>query len=160
MTVDQILGGNSADIEALWNAVPAASDDFEPVPAGTYRCAVVDGKVKQSSGGKPNYEVVFQAIDQPYVNRKFWKPIWLTRNAMALAKRDLVKLGINRVDQLSQPLPTGMIAEVKIVQKVRDDHTSFNEVASFKIIASAPPADIFDVDEPENVQAEDDEPDF
>ena len=40
-----------------------------------------------------------------------------------MAKAELAKLGIVRADQLEQPLPPGLIADVQVVQRTADDGT-------------------------------------
>ena len=71
-SVDDILRGASGSIEAWWDKVEAASDDFEPLPAGQYNCLISGGSVNESATGKPSYSIEFTVIDGPHINRKLW----------------------------------------------------------------------------------------
>ena len=57
-----------------------------------------------------------------------------------MAKRDLGKLGVTSLDQLEQPLPSGIRCTVKLVLRRDDDGTEYNRVRRFDVVG---------IDEPE-----------
>ena len=128
------------DFKKTWETTEA-SEGFPPLPSGTYRCLVAGGDMfNTDKNSTPGYRVVFEVTSNPYVGRKFWHSIWLTDKALAMAKAELAKLGITRPEQLEQPLPPGMIADVKVVLRTNDDGDQFNRVKSFQVIQSEVPA--------------------
>jgi hypothetical protein len=54
-----------------------------------------------------------------------------------------MQLGITDLEQLEQPLPAGLIAEVVVAMRTGDDGLQFNKVRSFKVIPPAAPVDDF-----------------
>ena len=153
-TVDDILGGSGSGINDIWDSVAAAGDDFEPIPPGVYRCVLTDGRVAESSTEKPCYRVEFTIVEGPHANRKLWHDCWLTRNAMHLAKRDLAKLGIHRPEQLRQPPPIGLLADVHVALHSRDEGRPRNNVTRFQVVADAPPPGTLDAEEGDEPPAE------
>ena len=91
-----------------------AADDLKPIPAGEYRCRIVNGDLFNSRGGTPGYKLVLEVLDGEHAGRRLWHEIWLTDAAMSMAKRDLAKLGIERPEQLEQPLPLGIVVKAKV----------------------------------------------
>jgi hypothetical protein len=148
-TVEDILSGSGGGINDIWDTVAPAGDDFDPLPPGVYRCIVTDGRVAESSTAKASYKVEFTIVEGPHASRKVWHDCWLTRDALHLAKRDLAKLRIFRPEQLKQPPPTGIVADVRVALSTRDDGSVLNRVAAFKVVADAPPPGTFDPDEGE-----------
>src|SRR4051812_6144049 len=113
-TLSDILGNGSEGFNDLWNNTPAAEEP-EPLPGGTYRCLLVDGKLSESKSNKtPSYRVTFQVLDGPFKGRKLWEDFWLTPAALPTTKRELSKVGINQPDQLKQPPPAGLVADVRV----------------------------------------------
>jgi hypothetical protein len=146
-TVDDILGSTSDDFNALWESTPAAADDFEPIPPGVYRCLVSDGKLSTARSGTHSFKVEFLIIEGPHRNRKLWHDAWLTRDAFANTKRDLLKLGVTSREAMNRPPRSGIVVEVKVALRTENDGRQYNRVNGFKVVADAPPPEILDVDE-------------
>lgn len=149
-TVEDILGGGSGNFNDLFNSTQPAPDDFEPIPAGTYRCLVADGKISPpAKTGSSSYKIEFLVLDGAYRNRKFWLDSWLTKAALPRTKRDLLKLGINSREAMDHPLRSGIVADVKVALRTEDDGRQHNRVNAFKVVEDAPPPGTFDPDEDE-----------
>ena len=58
---------------------------------------------------------------------------------MAMTKRDLLKLCIERLDQLERPLPEGIIVSAKVALRREDGGAEHNRVTRFEVIAIEPP---------------------
>jgi hypothetical protein len=143
-----------SEFQKSWDATEASAG-LDPLPSGTYRCLVTDGRLFTSRANEtPGFKVTFEVIDGPFAGRKAWHDIWLSSPALAMAKGELAKLGITSPDQLEQPLPPRLIADVKIVQRTADDGTMFNRVKTFKVIDRDVPADDYF---PDDVVQEDSE---
>jgi hypothetical protein len=135
-----IVKGTVDDFKQTWDRTEA-SEGFPPFPSGQYRCLIAGGEMfNTDKNSTPGYKVVFEVTTSPYAGRKFWHSIWLTDKALAMAKAELAKLGITRPEQLEQPLPPGMIADVKVVLRTNDDGDQFNRVKTFQVIQSEVPA--------------------
>ena len=154
--LDDILGGNAADFNSLWDGT-AAAGEFEPLPPGRYTCLVADGRIAASKAkGTPSYKVEFQVLTPAeYAGRKVWCDLWLTPAALPTTKRDLAKLRITRPEQMKQAPPTGLVADVKVALRTGDDGTQFNRVATFEVTGEAPPADAIEPDADELADDED-----
>ncbi len=137
-SVEDILSGSGGGVD-WWDDVAPAGDDFEPIPPGTYRCVLTDGRVAESTTGKASFKLEFTIVGGPHANRRLWHDCWLTREAGALSRRDLEKIGIRRPEQLRLPPPTGILADVKVALRARDDGTQWNRVAAFQVVGDAPP---------------------
>lgn len=111
----------------LWNATEAAKE-YEPIPEGTYTCHLIEGHLSQSRSGTPCYKCTFRVIDGPHEGRRLWWEIWLTQKAMAMAKRDLAKLGIQRPEQMEQPVPQWLRCRVVVTIETDDSGTARNRV--------------------------------
>jgi hypothetical protein len=128
------LGSKLSSIAAAWDTTEAAGD-LAPLPAGTYRCRVSKGELTTAkTTGLPGYVVEFSVVEGDHRGRKAWMTSWLSPAAMAMTKRDLARLGITSLDQLERPLPPGIIADVRVVERVEDDGTTRNAVRSFVVV--------------------------
>ena len=131
------------DREALAKAFDEAdeAEDFEPLPPGTYIARIVKGELATArTTDTPSYKLTFRVLDGEHGGRQLWHDIWLTPAAIAMAKRDLGKLGVTSLGQLEQPLPQGLRCEVKLALRRDDDGNQYNRVRRFDVIG---------VDEPE-----------
>src|SRR4051812_30262560 len=113
-TYDGNTAGGGDDFNRLWDETPSADDGFAPLPAGSYRCLVADGRLSQARTGTESYKVTFTVVDGPYTSSKVWHDCFLTPRALPMAKRDLAKLGIHRPEQLGQPPASGIVCEVRV----------------------------------------------
>ncbi|HND55925.1 MAG TPA: DUF669 domain-containing protein [Pirellulaceae bacterium] len=138
--LSDILGNGSGDkLRAAWSDTQAA-DEFEPLPAGTYVARVVSGELFTSrTNGTPGYKLAFKVLEGEHAGRQVWLDVWLTEAALPMAKRDLAKLGVVRLEQLEAPLPRGIRCSVRVALRTADDGTKFNVVRSFEVVGIDPP---------------------
>jgi hypothetical protein len=155
-TYESIPGGGD-DFNDLWNRTQAADDGFDPLPPGTYRCLVADGRLATAKNGTASYKVTFQVVEGPFTGRKVWHDCFLTPKALAMSKRDLDKLRIHTPEQLTQAPPTGIVADIRVVLRTESDGRTFNRVAGFKVVEDAPPPGIFDPDAQDDLSEADDD---
>lgn len=111
-----------------------AAGDFEPLPAGVYVAHVINGELTNAKSGTAGYKLTFRIIEGEHANRQFWHDIWLTPAAIPMAKRDLGKLGVTKLEQLENPLPTGIRCECKLVKRKSDEGTEYNRVRRFDVL--------------------------
>jgi hypothetical protein len=141
----EILQGNALEkLQRAFDATKAAGD-LTPLPSGTYEAHATDGTLGTSrSKGTPFYKLTFRVCEGEHQGRHFWHDVYLTEAAMPLAKRDLAKLGIQRLEQLQQPLPALFRCRVKVALRKSDDGNEFNAVKTFEVIGiDKPEADPF-----------------
>jgi hypothetical protein len=129
----------AANIAKLWESTEAAAD-LAPLPPGTYKCRLTDGGPFQAKSGTPGYKLIFAVVEGEHSGRKCFHELWLTEAALPLAKRDLQKLGVSRLEQLDRPPPQGIIAEVRLALRKNDSGDEFNIVKRF---------DVIDIEKPE-----------
>jgi len=130
------FGGD--DFSNTWQNTEAA-DEFKPLPPGEYVCHADRGELKTARTGTPSYSLTFKVIDGPgsetkHAGRLVWLDLFLTPAALPMAKRDLVKLGIDSPGKLEQPLPVGMRCKVRVSLRKDDDGTERNRVVRFSVI--------------------------
>jgi hypothetical protein len=134
MNLRKVLAGNGKkSIENLWDSTAAASD-LGPIPRGVYEARLLKADVSESSTGKLRVVLKFQINNGEYVGRFVWMSLWLTPAGMPYTKRDLIKLSINNLDQLEQPLPKHHVCHIVVVLRKSDDGDEFNDVKSFDVI--------------------------
>jgi hypothetical protein len=145
---DILQENNLADLERAFRECKAA-DNLAPLPSGTYEAHIIDGTLGTSrSKGTPFYKLTFRVCDGEHKGRRFWHDVYLTAPAMPLAKRDLAKMGIQRLEQLQQPLPQGICCRVKLALRSHDDGTQYNHVSAFDVIRyDKPEIDPFALDD-------------
>ena len=142
-----IVRGNAADFNKTWNETEASSG-FNPLPPGVYRCLITDGRLFTSkTNATPGFKITFEVIGPSHAGRKAWYDIWLSSKALSMAKGELAKLGITHPDQLERPLPSGLIADVQVVQRTDNNGVAFNRVKRFKVVESGVPADDYRPDD-------------
>jgi hypothetical protein len=126
-------GGND-DLKKLFLETQAAGE-LAPLPAGEYVAHIVAGGFERSrSKGTPSYKLTFKIIEGEHSGRLFWLDCWLTLAALPQSKRDLKKLGVNKLEQLDQPLPRFMRCICKLALRRDDDDNESNRVKSFSVI--------------------------
>jgi hypothetical protein len=137
---DILNEGDDNRLRQAWGETEAA-EDFAPLPGGDYVARIIAGELCNShSKSTPGYKLTFKVIEGEYTGRQFWYDIWLTPAALPMAKRDLGKLGVTSLEQLDNPLPSGMRCAVKLVLRKDDDGSEYNKVRRFDVIR---------IDEPE-----------
>lgn len=144
--LSDILHGNIESLKSAWNDTEAACD-FEPIPAGTYDARLTDGELFQSRHGTPGYKLTFEISSGEHASRRCWHDLWLTSAAIAMAKRDLAKLGIRDIAQLERPLPAVLRVKLQLVVRQDDDGNTYNRVKRFDVLGiDEPEKDAFDID--------------
>ncbi len=122
-----------------WQQTEAAAD-FVPLPAGQYNARILRGELSESkTNSTPGYRLTFQVTEGEYQGRQFWHNIWLTQNALPMAKRDLGKIGVTSLEQLERPLPQGIRCRVNLTVRRDDNGCEFNRVRSFEVLGIDPP---------------------
>jgi hypothetical protein len=137
-----IVRGSAAHLQRVW-ATTQAAVGFDPIPDGVHRCSITDGRlIASKSNETPGFRLEFRVIDGLYAGRRVWLDLWLTDKAIGIAKGQLAKLGIVSLEQLEEPLPPGLIADVRVGQETNGDGMTFNRVKSFKLVnADVPTGD-------------------
>jgi hypothetical protein len=121
-----------------WHTAKAA-EDLKSIPAGCYRCRVIDGGLFNARSGTLGYKLTLEIIEGKHQGRRLWHDVWLTKAAMSIAKRDLGKIGITNDEQLLQPLPEGIIVDAKVALRKDEDGTEYNRVSRLELVALEPP---------------------
>src|SRR5512135_989319 len=117
---DILMNSERERLERTWSTTKAA-DDLKPIPAGDYRCRILDGTLFNSKGGTPGFKLTFEVCDGEHASRRVWHDVWLSEAALPMAKRDLRKLGVEHLKQMDRPLPVGIIADVRVALRKGDD---------------------------------------
>lgn len=132
--VDSLNDDGWTALARQFDAADAAPERL-PLPPGTYRCQLASGALITARTGTPGYELHFVVADGVHVGRRLWHRLWLTQNAMAMTKRDLNKLGITSLDMLHEPMPAGVVCEVRAALHVDDNGIERNQVTAFEVVA-------------------------
>jgi hypothetical protein len=134
---DILLGSERERLTKAWDTT-AKADDLTPVPPGDYRCRVLRGELFNARSGTPGYKVNFEIIEGDHAGRRLWHDLWLSDAALPMTKRDLGKLGVDRIEQLERPLPDGIVTNVRAALRKGDDGTEHNRVVRFDVLAFEP----------------------
>jgi hypothetical protein len=104
---------------------------------------VVEGRLATAKTGTPSFKVVLEILEGEHAGRKCFYDIWLTPSALRVSGYELARLGYRSIHELDErPLPTGLLADVKVVIHRDDDGAERNRVKSFVLVdADAPAAD-------------------
>jgi hypothetical protein len=139
MKLSEILANpDRGSLEHAWNKTTPA-DERKPLPAGEYRCRLLEGSLFNANSGTPGYKLAFEVIEGEHAGRRVWHDIWLTEAAMPMAKRDLARIGIERFQELDRPLPEGIIVSATIRVRRNDNGIEFNHIVSYRVVANEPP---------------------
>jgi hypothetical protein len=143
-SLSQILNDNDrTKLKQAWDSAQAA-DDLRPLPPGEYVAHILSGELDTARTGTLGYKLTFTVVEGEHVGRRFWHDIWLTPAALPMAKRDLLKLGVNDLDQLERPLPQGIRVKAKLVLRRDDDGNEHNRVKTFDVVGiDKPEPDVF-----------------
>jgi len=136
------FGGD--DFSSAWQSTEAAGE-FKPLPPGEYVCHADRGELKTARTGTPSYSLTFKVCEGEHTDRLVWLDLFLTPAALPMAKRDLVKLGIDDPAKMELPLPAGMRCKVRVALRRDDDGTERNRVVRFSVVGiDKPEVDAFD----------------
>lgn len=130
--------GGQSGLADKWAATRPAPD-FAVLPPGRYVARIARANLDNNRKGTPRYKIEFVVVEGEFAGRRCWHDIYLTGDALEMAKRDLEKLGINDLAQLDLPLPEGMVCELDLVVRTFDDGGSFNNVRNFRLLRIEPP---------------------
>lgn len=136
---DILINSEKDRLERSWSVVKAA-DDLKPIPSGEYRCRLANGELFTAKSGTPGFKLTLEVLDGDHAGRRVWHDVWLSEAALAMAKRDLTKLGIEHPSQLERPLPDGIIVAARVALRRSEDGAEFNRVVRFDVVAVEPPA--------------------
>lgn len=151
--LSDLLRGNLESLKNVWSTTEAAAESA-PLPAGVYIARLLEGALCQSRNGTPGYKITFEVAEGEYAGRRCWHDIWLTPAALAMAKRDLAKIGVTSVDQLEQPLPVILKCQLHLTIRKDDDGNSYNRIKQFTVTGiDEPQKDAFDTEGPQNQEA-------
>lgn len=133
---DLLRNGDGSGFRELWDKTEAAAE-WGPIPAGTYECHLIDGKLRSSQRNEtPGYSMTFKVCEGEYRGRQFWLDLWLTELAMPMSKRDLAKIGVTSLEQLEQPFPDVLFrCRVKLALQRDDQGNEHNRVQRFDVLA-------------------------
>lgn len=127
-------GTNGIDLRSLFEKAAPAEDFSKTMPRGEYVARLVDGQLFTSKENQtPGFKVTFEIIEGNQSGRKLWHDIWLTSPAMAMAKRDLSKIGVSDLAQLEHAPPAGIICRIRVVIRRNDGGEEFNSIKSFDV---------------------------
>jgi hypothetical protein len=139
---DILSNGSGDNFRNNWNAT-AAADDFVPLPPGEYTVRILSGELFSSKrNATPGYKLTCEVTEGDHEGRRLWVDFWLTPAALPMTKRDLAKIGIERPEQLEEPIPPGILLRVKVVLRRDDDGNETNKVTRFEY-AGIEPGDAF-----------------
>jgi hypothetical protein len=138
--LSDILRGGENAIRAAWNSTQAAAD-FLPLPSGLYTARIISGQLFTAKSGTPGFKLTFKVLEGEHSGQQFWHDVWLTEQALPMAKRDLGKLGVKTIEQLDQPFPPGIRCSVKLALRKGDDGTEYNRVRSIEMIGIDKPTE-------------------
>src|SRR5262245_54069514 len=92
LSLRDIVRASADDFNELWNSTKA-TNGFDPLPPGVYRCLTSDSRLFTSKAkATPGFKLVFEVLDGPHAGPKVWHDIWLTRKALSMAKGELARL--------------------------------------------------------------------
>jgi hypothetical protein len=136
---DILTNSELEQFEQDWYSAEAAPG-LKPIPPDIYKCRVVNGVPKKNArSGKPSYKLTLEVVEGEYTGRLLWHDIWMTKDAMPIAKRELAKLGVTHLEQLDRPLPPGIILTVSVSIWRSDKGREFNQIDRFDVVAIEPP---------------------
>ena len=115
--------------------VEAAADFSELLPGGVY-VMTATGTLAKSSTGTASYRLVMTVVEPAeYAGRRCWYDIWLTKQAMGMAKRDFLRLGFKNMSELERESPEWTL-EVRVGIEDDEKYGQKNRVRGFKVIES------------------------
>lgn len=111
-----------------------AAQSFKTVPSGVYECEVMSGARHTAKKGTKGYKLKFDIRSGKYATTRLYLDLWDTPNGRPYMVRDLKKLGVDSMAKMDQPLPRGIICEVRVTERMDDDGNIRNEVKTFEVI--------------------------
>jgi hypothetical protein len=123
----------------LWEQTGEASIGL--VPKGAYRATLIEGGPAVSPvKGTKSYKLVFAITeDGPYVGRRLFLDLYMTRAALPRTKAQLKLVGITEFDQTQRALERRFECEIRVVIECDNDNTERSKVREFKVIRAIDP---------------------
>jgi hypothetical protein len=142
---DILANGDRESLSRAWGEAKAADDYGTPLDPGDYVCHLVAADLfNAQTKGTPGIKLAFRVIEGEHAGRRVWHDCWLTPAALPQTKRDMLKLGIDRLEQLESPLPPGIRCAVRVALRKDDDGSQYNRVKTFAVVGiDEPPAEPF-----------------
>lgn len=135
---DILANGNGDNFRNNWNSTDAA-DEFGPLPPGEYTVRILSGELFTSRrNATPGFKLACEVINGEHEGRRLWLDFWLTPAALPMTKRDLAKIGVERPEQMEEPIPPGILLRVKVVLRRDDDGNEVNKVTRFEYVGIEP----------------------
>lgn len=132
---DILRNGDRENLSRAWSEAKTADEYGTPLPVGEYICHLTAADFfNAKTNGTPGVKLAFKVIQGEHAGRFVWQDCWLTGPAMPQTKRDLLKLGIDRLERLEQPLPPGIRCAVRVVLRKDDQGNEFNRVKTFAVL--------------------------
>ncbi len=152
MSLRDILRNQSKPVQDALSAfddAPAAAD-IARVPAGEYECVVAAIKMTESRNGVPLCRLVLRITTGDYEGQLLFSDNYLSHDAMPLTKRKLSAIGFSTAKQLTAPLQNEVYVNVRVVQQVGDDGTTYTKVTDYRHLRTVvPKPDPFALCDPE-----------
>jgi hypothetical protein len=136
LKVSNLFYQDRGRFEAFWDGVKVAPEP-EPVPEGTYVAIVKDGHVFKARTGTVGYKITFEITDGVYRGRTVAHNSWITADAASRSKFFLSKVGLYRLNDLDRPIPSGLRAQISVIEK-GVGRRSYSEVDDFEVESAMP----------------------
>jgi len=141
--------GNLSGFDA--EKVEHVDSNFEPIPAGDYKVAIMDSELRNNRAGTGSYIwLEFKVLDGPHQNRKLWDQLTFqhtSEKAQAIGKSQFADLclavSVPRPNDTSELHNKPLIATVAI-SKRKDTGGLTNDMKGYRSAAEGivnPPAD-------------------
>jgi hypothetical protein len=150
---DILRGSTRETLAKQWQDTEAAKD-LAPLPKGDYLFRILSGELFNSKSGTPGYKLTLEVAEGENEGRLCWHDVWFTPAALAMAKRDLAKIGVTDPGQLEQPLPSGILIRAKVALRKNDDGTEHNRIVRFES-AGIEEGDAYEPKDTDNQASED-----
>jgi hypothetical protein len=126
----------------LWKTTEAA-EERGPLPPGEYTFRILSGELFTSRlRSTLGYKLTLEVTEGEQSGRRTWVDFWLTPDALPHTKRDLAKIGVTSLEQLDQPLPSGILLRGKLARRNDDDGNESNRLVRFECLGIEP-EDVF-----------------
>lgn len=119
------------ELDKLQKAFDEAPDSPDVVPAGTYKCYVLDSKLTKSKNGTLGWALSLRIIDGEFKNRVFFYTLWITPSSMPVHKRLLKALGVkSHIREINALVSTviNLAFEAKVTVRTDDQGRQHNEI--------------------------------
>jgi len=135
-----------ADLDGFDATEHKDMDTFEAIPAGDYKCMIVESIMKDTKKGDGQYlELVFEVLEGDYQGRKVWERLNLVNpnsTAVEIAQRALAAIckavGIVRPKDSEELHSIPLVVDVK-QEKRKDNGEMTNRPKGYTAVGAAAP---------------------